>query len=65
MGNPIHPFKLGITVILALIGFEVLLTAVNAGKLPFPFAGSPMSGLEFVQLMVAPGGVLLKMYSGT
>lgn len=42
----------------AVIGDVVLFTAVNAGMFPFPDAESPISGCEFVQLKVAPGGVL-------
>ena len=60
-----HPFKLGIAVIVAVIGAKVLFIAVNAGTLPLPLAASPIAGFEFVQLKVAPGGVLLKMLSGT
>jgi hypothetical protein len=38
--------------------------AVKPGILVIPLAAKPIPGFEFVQLMVAPGGVLLKMVSG-
>ena len=62
--GPVQLFKTGITVMLAVIGDEVLLTAVNAGMLPLPLAARPISGFELVQVISAPGGVLLNMLSG-
>lgn len=49
----------------AVIGINVLLTAVKADKFPAPVPASPISGFELVQVSVAPGGVLLKILSGT
>ena len=50
---------------LAVIGDVVLLTAIKAGILPVPPAARPISGFEFVQVIPAPGGVLLKIPAGT
>jgi len=62
---PVQLFSDGITVIVAVMGELELLTAVNAGILPFPLAARPISGFELLQLIVAPGGVLLKLLDGT
>ena len=35
--------------------------AVNEGTLPAPLAAKPIEGFEFVQLNVAPAGVLVKL----
>ena len=58
---PLQLFSDGITFIVAMMGVLELLTAVNAGILPFPLAARPISGFELLQLIVAPAGVLLKM----
>lgn len=63
-GGPVQLFRVGITVIVAVIGALVLLTAKNGVILPFPLAANPIAGLEFVQLYVAPAGVLIKTPSG-
>lgn len=39
--------------------------AVKAGTFPEPLAAKPMAGLEFVQLNVAPVGVLTKFVAAT
>jgi hypothetical protein len=49
-----HPFAVGVTVILADIGAVELLVAINAGMLPDPLAGRPMAVLLFVQEKVVP-----------
>ena len=58
---PLQLFSDGITLMVAIMGELELLIAVNAGILPFPLAARPISGFELLQLIVAPGGVLLKM----
>jgi len=63
-GGPVQLFKVGITVIVEVIGEVELLTAKNDGILPLPLAANPIAGLEFVQLNVAPAGVLNKAPSG-
>ena len=45
----------------AMIGAAVKLVAVKAGVLVVPLAANPIEGLEFVQVNVAPAGVLLKV----
>lgn len=42
--------NLGVTVMVAVIGEFVLLTAVNAPMLPVPLAASPIEGRLLVQL---------------
>ena len=49
-----HPFAVGVTVILADIGAVELLVAIKAGMLPDPLAGRPMAVLLFVQEKVVP-----------
>jgi hypothetical protein len=39
-----------VTVIVEVIGFDVLFVAVNAGIEPFPLAPKPVLVLSFVQL---------------
>jgi hypothetical protein len=62
---PLQLFSDGVIVIVAMMGELELLMAVNDGILPFPFAARPISGFELLQLMLAPGGLLLKMLDGT
>ena len=40
--------KTGVTVIVAIIGNEVVFVAANAGILPVPLAASPIEGALFV-----------------
>ena len=47
-GVPVHPDKLGVTVIVPVIGEEPLLAAVNVGTVVVPDAARPMPVLEFV-----------------
>ena len=51
----------GVTVIVAAIAALVELTAVKAGTFPVPLAAKPIAVLEFVQVYVAPEGVLEKL----
>jgi hypothetical protein len=55
----------GVTVIVAVIGDEVLLVAVKLPISPEPLAASPIAVFEFVQVYVAPAGVLLKFVGAT
>ena len=50
MDGPVQLFRLGVTVIVAVMGAAVLLLAVKPGTLPFPLAGSPIAVLELVQV---------------
>jgi hypothetical protein len=47
-----------------VIGASVVLVAVNAGTVPVPLAPRPIAVLEFVQLKIAPAGVLVKDVAG-
>ena len=53
-GVPGHPFAVGVTVIVAVIGKVVALVAVNAGILPEPLAASPIFVLPLVHINVVP-----------
>jgi hypothetical protein len=54
VGVPAHPFAVGITVIVAVIGEVAALTVVNEGTLPEPLAASPIAVLLFVHVNVVP-----------
>ena len=54
IGVPVHPFAVGVTVIVAVIGEAVAFVAVNEGTLPEPLAASPIAMLLFVQVNVVP-----------
>jgi hypothetical protein len=54
VGVPMHPFAMGVTVIVALIGDVVALVAVNEGILPEPLDERPIAVLLFVQVNVDP-----------
>ena len=49
----------GVTVIVAVIGLVVLLTAVKLGMSPFPLAGRPIDGLSFCHEKVVVPMVLV------
>ena len=51
---PVHPFAVGVTVMVAVIGKVVELVAVNEGILPEPLAVRPIAVLLFVQVNVVP-----------
>ena len=59
-GVPLHPFAIGVTVIVAVAGVVPALVAVNAFILPEPLAGRPIAGLLLVQLKVVPPTVPVK-----
>ena len=65
IGGPEHPFKEGDTVIVPLRTLVVVFVAINEGTLPNPFAAKPMEVLEFVQVNVAPEGVLVNVLDDT
>jgi hypothetical protein len=45
-GVPLHPARLGVTVIVPVIGLADALLAVNTAMLPVPLAASPMLVFE-------------------
>jgi hypothetical protein len=59
-GFPLQPFKLGVTVIVAVTVVAPELMAVNDGMLPVPEAARPIEVLSLVQLKVVPTGDPLK-----
>lgn len=48
-GVPVHPFAVGVTVMVATSGAVPVLVAVNEGRLPVPLAARPIDGLLFAQ----------------
>lgn len=61
MVGPLQPAKVAVTEMVPLIVVAPVFVAVKAGMLPTPAALKPIEGLLFVQLNVAPPGVLLKI----
>ena len=62
MGNPGHPVEVGVTTIVPLMLDPVVFAgAFQLGIFPVPLVASPITELEFAQLIVAPGGVLTKL----
>lgn len=58
---PVHPFKVGVTVIVPVIFAAVLLAgAAHELMLPFPLAARPMDVFELIQLKLDPAGTLPK-----
>lgn len=53
-GVPLHPTKVGVTVIVAVTGEGVEFTAIKEGTEPLPEAAKPILGELFIQLYVAP-----------
>jgi hypothetical protein len=62
---PVQPASVGVTVMVDVIGEPVAFVAVKAGVFPFPEAANPIPVLEFVQVKVAPAGVLVYALAGT
>jgi hypothetical protein len=62
---PVHVPIVGVTVIVAVIGDVVDFVAVKDGILPVPEAAKPMEASEFVQLNVAPVGLLVNVVALT
>ena len=54
VGIPLHPFALGVIVIVDIIGLAVVLIALNDEIFPDPEATRPIDELEFVQVNVVP-----------
>ena len=50
VGGPLQGLLNGVTVIVAEIGFAVVLVTVKALIFPFPEAGKPMDGLSLVHV---------------
>ena len=53
-GVPVHPFAVGVTLIVAVIGKVVALVAVNEGIFPVPLAVRPIAVVLFVHANVVP-----------
>ena len=53
------PIKVGVTVIVAVIGDVVVLTAVKEGIAPLPDAARPIDGVELVHENVVPLGLVV------
>ena len=52
------PFiKVGVTVMVLVMGALLVFRAVNAGIFPMPETGRPIEGLEFTQVKAVPGTV--------
>ena len=54
VGVPAHPFAVGVTVTVAVIGEVVALIAVNEGISPEPLVARPIAVLLLVQVNVVP-----------
>ena len=52
--DPVQPFVVGVTVMVAVMGVEPELVAVKTGIFPLPLAASPITVLLFVQLYMVP-----------
>ena len=63
--GPTHPAKVGVIVIVEVIGLEVALVAVKVGVFVAPLIAKPIAALELVHVYVAPAGVLKKVLTGT
>ena len=48
-GAPVHPFKVGVTVMVPDIGVTPVFVAVKAGVFPVPLAPRPIAVFVFVQ----------------
>jgi len=54
VGVPAHPFAVGVTVTVAVIGEDVALVVANEGILFEPLAARPIAVLLLVQVNVVP-----------
>ena len=54
VGEPVHPFALGVAVIVAVIGAAVVLVPAKLAMLPVPLAARPIAVLLFVHAYVVP-----------
>lgn len=57
-GDPTHPFNVGVTEMVLVIGVEPPLVPTKVAMFPVPLAPSPIPVFEFVHVNVAPAGVL-------
>jgi hypothetical protein len=64
IGVPTQLFKVGVTVIVPVIGAAPLFVPVKEAIFPDPLAPSPIAVFEFVQDVVAPTGVEVKLTTG-
>jgi hypothetical protein len=64
VGVPVHPFAVGVTVIVVVIGELVAFVAANEGTSPEPLAARPIAVLLFVQVNVVPLTVPDKFVTG-
>lgn len=62
---PTHKPKVGVTVIVEVIGLLVVFVAVNEGTLVLPLAAKPIAGFELFHVKVAPEGKLTNVFAGT
>jgi hypothetical protein len=53
-GVPVQPLAEGVMVMVAVIGAEVALVAVNDEMFPDPLAANPIAILLFVQVKIVP-----------
>ena len=60
-GGPIHPFAVGVTVMVAVTVAVVLLVAVKDGISPVPLAASPIDGVSLTHAKVVPEIELVKL----
>ena len=58
MAGPLHPFSVGMMVIVELSGLVPVFTAVKLGTFPVPLAANPIEVLELVHVKLAPVGML-------
>lgn len=66
--GPVHDAGaalVGVTVIVAVIGNKVALVAVKLPIFPEPLAARPMAVFEFIQVYVAPAGLLVNVVAAT
>jgi len=62
---PTVPLKVGVTVMVATRAVVPVFVAVKEGTFPEPLTAKPIAELEFVQVNVAPVGVLTKLVAAT
>lgn len=64
-GVPWQLLTVAVTLMVAVIGVDPVLVAVNAGILPLPLAPNPMAVLELLHEKVPPEGILEKFVALT
>jgi hypothetical protein len=63
--GPVHDPMVGVTEMVLVIDAPVVFVAVKAGMLVVPEAPHPVAVLLFVQLKLAPAGLLVNVFKGT